>query len=153
MTTATQWLNEIWESDLPSSSKYIACYIRKFLHDGKKTCWPSKARMVAETGCTKITIKRHLDNLVKGGWLVIDQSNGGRNNRYTIQQGKNNTHAEIQTGIIQYPNGCNLIPANGCDLIPLKSNIKSKEKTINKIYKSTRKIPMAEMLMDRSWSE
>ena len=52
----TDWLNQIWESDMPSNSKYLACFIRKFLHGDKRTCWPSKTRMVNETGLTKRTM-------------------------------------------------------------------------------------------------
>ena len=135
----TDWLNQIWASDMPPNTKYLACFLRRFLHGDSRTCWPSKTRMMSETGLTKRTIRTHLANLTNYGWIDIDQSNGGRNNRYTIRQGTNST------GAIITPDRVDIAPLDGVHIAPLKSNIKSKRK-------NNKKMDAMDRLMDRSWS-
>jgi len=137
----TEWLDEVWESTLPSSSKLLCAYLRKFLHNGKQTCWPSKARMMAETGLTKRTIQKHLTALDKEGWLKIDKSNGGRNNRYTIQQVLNSTGAKSDIELVLNRH------LDRVKIAPLKTNRKTNRKT------NGYKLDAMDRLVDRTWAE
>ncbi len=135
----TDWLNLIWSSDLPPNTKYIACFLRKFLHGNKLTCYPSKARMIDETGMTRRTIHIHIKNLEKFGWIKIKQSNGGHNNRYTIQHGTN------QTGAKKPINEYKKAPVNTGDIAPRRINKETKKNYIKK--KSS-----FDNLIDKEWA-
>ena len=80
----TDWLNEVWRSDLPSNSKLLAAYLRWYLHSNSQTCWPSKATIQRDTGLAKRTIQKHLVTLEQEGWITIIRSNGGHSNKYKI---------------------------------------------------------------------
>lgn len=136
--TPTNWLNAVWESDLTSQQKLLACFLRKHLHGNKLMCFPSKTRMVAETGLTKKTVRKHINLLEDLGWISIERSNGGRNNRYTIQ-GKNVTGSN--STLVRGENN----PSNRGDKTPLKSNIKNNKKYNSKKDVFTR-------LTDTSWA-
>ena len=137
--TPTNGLDAVWESDLTSSQKLLACFLRKHLHGNKSVCWPSKTRMVAETGLTKKTVRKHIDGLEDAGWISIDRSNGGRNNRYTIQ-GKNVTGTKSTLTRVE------IAPSDGVNITPLKTNIKTNKKYISKK-------PVFERLKDKSWAD
>lgn len=68
------WLNCIWSSDLHPTSKYMACYLRRFMNDFNDMAWPSLRRMESETGLTRPTVVKYLKNLESNGWLVKDGS-------------------------------------------------------------------------------
>lgn len=137
--TPTNWLDAVWESDLPSNSKLIAAYLRKYLHGNKLMCYPSKIRIMAETGLTKKTVRKHIDHLEAEGWIKIKRSKGGTNNQYTIQ-GKNVTGAKCTP--IRVDND----PVDRVNITPLKTNIKTNKKYITK--KS-----VFDRLTDKNWSE
>jgi DNA-binding transcriptional regulator PaaX len=95
--------------------------------------------MVAETGLTKKTVRKHIDGLEDSGWISIDRSNGGRNNRYTIQS-KNVTGTKSALSRVEKA------PSNGVNINPLKTNIKTNKKYISKK-------PVFERLKDKSWAD
>lgn len=137
---ATEWTNQIWESDLPKNAKFIAVYLRRFLHGDKRTCYPSKSRMIKETGMGKKTINAALKLLQHEGYISISVSRGGSSNRYTIQLVSNDT------SVISTPNRVKTNLVNGVKVTPQKSNIKKQIKKVNNFDAFDR-------LQDKSWSE
>ena len=76
------WLNCIWESDLPSNSKYLAAYLRKFMNDNQDMAWPSYSRISKETGLARPTISKYLAILDEKGWLKREKGNSEKNTVY-----------------------------------------------------------------------
>ena len=76
------WLNCIWESDLPSNSKYLAAYLRKFMNDNQDMAWPSYSRISKETGLARPTISKYLAILDSNGWLKREKGNSEKNTVY-----------------------------------------------------------------------
>jgi hypothetical protein len=66
---ATTWLNLIWESELSSGAKLVACYLRTFMNDYQDTAWPSQSRIAKYTGCGVRSVDRHLKSLCEAGFL------------------------------------------------------------------------------------
>lgn len=81
-TDIINWLNCIWLTDLPSNSKYLACYLRKFMNSNNDIAWPSYARIVAETGLAKSTVAKYLKILEKEGWIQRHSGNSNTNTVY-----------------------------------------------------------------------
>lgn len=80
---AIDWLNTIWNTDLPAHSKYLACYLRRFMNSQNDMAWPSYSRMMAETGLTQPTITKYLRLLADEGWLHIEKGSQLENTKYT----------------------------------------------------------------------
>jgi hypothetical protein len=76
------WLNTIWSTDLPSYSKLLACYLRRFMNDEKDMAWPSLARIEGETGLSHATVLKYLGVLEDEGWLVKQSGNFTTSNTY-----------------------------------------------------------------------
>ena len=76
------WLNCIWLTDLPSNSKYLACYLRKFMNSNNDIAWPSYARIVSETGLSKSTVAKYLKILEQEGWIERHSGNSNTNTVY-----------------------------------------------------------------------
>lgn len=76
------WLNCVWESDLPPYSKYLACYLRKFMNDNQDMAWPSYDRMTYETGLARATVNKYLNTLESYGFLQIDRGKQHKNTVY-----------------------------------------------------------------------
>lgn len=68
------WLNCIWSSDLHPHSKYLACYLRRYMNDFHDMAWPSLSTIQGETGLSRPTVVKYLADLEKNGWLVKDSS-------------------------------------------------------------------------------
>lgn len=104
-TGVINWLNCIWLTDLPSNSKYVACYLRKFMNDNQDMAWPSYARMIQETGLSRATISKHLSILESEGWIQRERENG-ENTTYIaklpkqLEQGVKNLDQSL-TGLVQ----------------------------------------------------
>ena len=78
------WLNTVWETDLPYQSKYLACYLRKFMNSQHDMAWPSYSRMIAETGLSRATIAKYLTVLDEAGWIVRERGSPNQNTRYIV---------------------------------------------------------------------
>ena len=76
------WMNCVWESDLPPYSKYLAAYLRKFMNDNQDMAWPSYERIIHETGLSRQTVWRYFDVLDSEGWLIRDKGNSTKNTKY-----------------------------------------------------------------------
>ncbi len=65
------WLNTIWETSLPPSSKLVACCLRRYMNAQNDMAWPSVARITGECGFkSDRTTQEHLKNLCSEGWLM-----------------------------------------------------------------------------------
>jgi len=82
-TVVIDWLNTIWETNLPYQAKYLACYLRKFMNSHNDMAYPSYARIIHETGLSRSTIARYMETLEEEGWIVRDKGNVGKNTTYT----------------------------------------------------------------------
>ncbi len=82
MNNPTTWLNAIWKSDLPSHSKLLAAYLRRFMNDDSDIAYPSLARISHETSITKKTALKYLDVLELEGFLIKQSGNSLKSNRY-----------------------------------------------------------------------
>lgn len=82
MNNPTTWLNAIWKSELPSHSKLLAAYLRRFMNDDSDIAYPSLARISHETSITKKTALKYLDVLEDKGYLVKQSGNSLKSNRY-----------------------------------------------------------------------
>lgn len=73
------WLNTIWETDLPPSSKLVACCLRRYMNAQNDMAWPSVARITGECGFkSERTTQEHLKTLCSEGWLQVKgKSNSG----------------------------------------------------------------------------
>ena len=135
----TDWLNEVWRSDLPSNSKLLAAYLRWYLHSNSQTCWPSKATIQRDTGLAKRTIQKHLVNLDQEGWITIIKSNGGHSNRYKI------TPVLNDNGVTTTPQRVQNDTPNRCKIAPQRNKEKTNK---NNIYK----FDAMDRLIDRAWA-
>ena len=82
-TIVIDWLNTIWETGLPYQSKYLACYLRKFMNSQHDMAYPSYARIIQETGLSRATIARYMKVLEDEKWIIRDTGNVGKNTTYT----------------------------------------------------------------------
>lgn len=82
MNNPTTWLNLIWKSDLPSHSKYLAAYLRRFMNDDSDMAYPSLARITCETGLAKSTAVKYLNVLQERGFLLRESGNSVKSTRY-----------------------------------------------------------------------
>ena len=82
-TVVIDWINTIWETDLPPYSKYLACYLRKFMNSKHDMAWPSYSRIIHETGLSRMTVSRYLGKLEQEGWIIRSRGRKGKNTEYT----------------------------------------------------------------------
>ena len=107
-TGIINWMNCIWLTDLPSNSKYLACYLRKFMNDNQDMAWPSYARMIEETGLSRATVAKYLKLLEEEGWIQRERENG-ENTTYiaklprALEQGVRNLDSSL-TELVQQAN-------------------------------------------------
>lgn len=107
-TGIINWMNCIWLTDLPSNSKYLACYLRKFMNDNQDMAWPSYARMIEETGLSRATVAKYLKLLEQEGWIQRERENG-ENTTYiaklplALEQGVKNLDSSL-TELVQQVN-------------------------------------------------
>lgn len=66
------WMNCIWQGELPSQSKLIAAYLRSHMNDHHDIAWPSLTTIQGKTGLARSTVVKYIDLLVKSGWLLRD---------------------------------------------------------------------------------
>lgn len=87
---AVDWLNSIWESDIPHQCKYLACYLRKFMNRQSAKAWPSYKRIIDETGLSRMTVSRYMKALEDAGWIIRQKGRTGKNTIYIakIPEGK-----------------------------------------------------------------
>lgn len=76
------WLNTIWTTDLPPHSKYLACYLRKFMNAHNDMAYPGYERMESETGLSRATIAKYLEILEKEGWIARERGGRNKSTRY-----------------------------------------------------------------------
>ena len=57
------WMECVWKSDLTSHAKYVACYLRKFMNSNHDIAWPSISRIQSETGLSRPTVIKYLNEL------------------------------------------------------------------------------------------
>lgn len=81
-TNIINWLNCIWLTDLPANSKYLACYLRKFMNSNHDMAWPSYARIIEETGLSRATVAKYLKILESEGWIKRESGNSTSNTVY-----------------------------------------------------------------------
>ena len=67
------WLNTIWESDLPSNAKLVACFLRKHMNSQNDMAWPSLGTIAGKTGLSKPTVIKNLRLLESEGWLTTQK--------------------------------------------------------------------------------
>lgn len=82
------WLNCIWLTDLPSNSKYLACYLRKFMNSNNDIAWPSYSRIIEETGLARSTVAKYLKILESEGWIQRESGNSNTNTVYIASMPK-----------------------------------------------------------------
>jgi len=66
------WMNCIWQTDLPSQSKLIAAYLRSHMNDNHDIAWPSLTTIQGRTNLSRSTVVKYIDFLCEQGWLVRD---------------------------------------------------------------------------------
>ena len=71
------WTECIWQADLPSNAKLLACYLRKFMNSDRDFCWPGQKRIARETGLTKPTVIKYTKVLQDSGFLSVQGSTNG----------------------------------------------------------------------------
>ena len=81
-TNIIDWLNCIWLTNLPANSKYLACYLRKFMNSNHDMAWPSYARIIEETGLSRATVAKYLKILESEGWIKRESGNSTSNTVY-----------------------------------------------------------------------
>jgi hypothetical protein len=66
------WLNTIWETNLPPSAKLVACCLRRYMNSQNDMAWPAVGRITGECGFkSDRTTQAHLKTLCEEGWLSI----------------------------------------------------------------------------------
>lgn len=82
------WLECIWQSDLPPHSKFLAAYLRTYMNSKRSLAWPSVKRIARETSLSKPTVLKYLNVLEEQQWLTIERTDGGASsmtNRYKVR--------------------------------------------------------------------
>lgn len=75
------WINTIWETDMPSSAKLVACCLRRYMNSQNDMAWPSVARIAGECGLSERCVQGYLKLLCTEGWIV----NVGNSNLRTVK--------------------------------------------------------------------
>lgn len=63
------WRSAICESDLPSTSRHVALVLSLHMSERGDSCFPSIPTLADESGYSRRTVQRHLQNLSDSGWL------------------------------------------------------------------------------------
>ncbi|AUR84361.1 winged helix-turn-helix DNA-binding domain protein [Vibrio phage 1.054.O._10N.261.52.A1] len=148
-TGIINWMNCIWLTDLPSNSKYLACYLRKFMNDNQDMAWPSYARMIEETGLSRATVAKYLKLLEQEGWIQRERENG-ENTTYiaklplALEQGVKNLDSSL-TELVQQVNGGSL-----GDELPLVRQLNTNKQVNKQVINNTcPKVKKASLDYDR----
>ncbi len=99
------WINTIWETDMPSSAKLVACCLRRYMNNQNDMAWPSVARIAGECGLSERCVQGYLKLLCAEGWLV----NTGNSHLGTVKY-QANTPAKIAPPAESAPPQNNAIP-------------------------------------------
>jgi hypothetical protein len=85
---SVHYSSAVWSWRPPeSSTKLVLLHLADMAnHEG--LCWPTQARICAETGLSKSTVNDKLNWLVARGIIARDPGNSARNTRYTISMEK-----------------------------------------------------------------
>ena len=67
---------------MPHQSKYLACYLRKFMNNQSASAWPSYKRIIDETGLSRMTVSRYIKILETEGWIIRQKGRQGKNTKY-----------------------------------------------------------------------
>tara|TARA_B100001057_G_scaffold71365_1_gene65557 strand:+ start:471 stop:1205 length:735 start_codon:yes stop_codon:yes gene_type:complete len=135
-TGIINWMNCIWLTDLPSNSKYLACYLRKFMNDNQDMAWPSYARIIEETGLSRATVAKYLKLLEQEGWIQRERENG-ENTTYiaklplALEQGVKNLDSSL-TELVQQVNGGSL-----GDELPLVRQLNTNKQVNKQVINNT----------------
>lgn len=82
------WLECIWQSDLPPHSKFLAAYLRTYMNSKRSLAWCGVKRIARDTSLSKPTVLKYLTVLEDKQWLTIERTDGGARsmtNRYKIR--------------------------------------------------------------------
>ena len=84
LNNPTTWLNMIWKADIPSQSKLIAAYLRRFMNDESAIAYPSLKRICADVNLTKPTVLKYLDVLIEHDFLEKTSGDRTTSNKYKL---------------------------------------------------------------------
>jgi hypothetical protein len=70
LNNATTWNLLIWESDLGTHAKMVACYLRTHMNDYQEIAFPSVGRIARYCAISENTARKALRQLCAGGYLA-----------------------------------------------------------------------------------
>ena len=79
-----EWLRVMQAAPLTTAASKVALAIALRINVRDGTCFPSKARLAADTGLSEPTIRRAVGALVEAGLLRVEVSSGRVTNRYRL---------------------------------------------------------------------
>jgi hypothetical protein len=95
------WRSAIVDSALSPQRRLVALVLSLHMNELGGSCFPSYATLARETGLSRRTVIRSVQDLVSGGWLGLELGNSERSNRYTaIWPGGGVTDALVVGGVV-----------------------------------------------------
>lgn len=155
------WLNTIWETNLPYQAKYLACYLRKFMNSQHDMAYPSYARMIHETGLSRSSISRYMEVLESEGWVIRDRGSKGKNTTYTacfptsvtekLVSERNQVVSERHTTSVRETHELNKEVNNKVNNIEIPENINSEAWQEWIEYRKSKKKPVSKIAANKQF--
>jgi hypothetical protein len=116
---AVDWMNTIWETNLPSNAKLVAANLRRYMNAKNDMAWPSIARVAGECGLCQRSVQGALKILCSDGWLVQSGQSKLKTNVYQAAFPKSMPDPRITcTPQEMHPAGAAPHPRRRCTLTP-----------------------------------
>lgn len=84
--------------DLKANAKILLLILLSYENKEDGFAYPSHSRLIKETGLSKVTLLKCLNELEERGYVTIKKSNGENNKYYINANIKNDTNTKISTG-------------------------------------------------------
>lgn len=88
----------IRDKNLKANTKILLLVLMTYENSETGYSYPSHSRLKEETGLSKVTLLKCLDELEERGYVTIKKSNGENNKYYINANIKNDTNTKISTG-------------------------------------------------------
>jgi helix-turn-helix protein len=100
------WMRLVRDNDANTATRKHIAYAVALRADVDGHCWPSYNTIAADTDLHRVTVIRHIDGLVSGGWLIKTpraNGHGSQSNAYLLSKPSiaNGGSTELPGGVAQ----------------------------------------------------
>lgn len=102
------WRAAIASSDLPPTRRHVALTLSLWMNERGASAFPGATRLANDTGLNVSTVREHLNDLVRGGWLTLVEKGGVKGARRRA----NHYAAMIPAGFVPRPDAADDDPGD-----------------------------------------